>query len=162
MADNSKGGEFLAGFISAIVPLVRAASFATALSKVIGASRRGPIKGKRRFGMADNSKGGEFLAGLILGGLIGAAIGLLLAPQPGEETRAQLREKGIELKARAEELSAEARRKAEELEEAGKEVLEEQKARLEEAIEEGKEAAAEKKEELLTKLEEEKGKKAKA
>ena len=94
--------------------------------------------------MADNSKGGEFLAGFILGGLVGAAIGLLLAPQPGEETRAQLMERGIELKARAEEKMLEdARRRVEELEA-------EQADR------------AEKKEEPLTKLEKEKGKKAKA
>ena len=142
MADDSKGGEFLAGFM-------RAASFATALSKVIGVLRRGPksglrLGGERRFGMADNSKGGEFLAGFILGGLVGAAIGLLLAPQPGEETRAQLMERGIELKARAEE-----------------KMLEDARRRVEE-LEAGQADRAEKKEEPLTKLEKEKGKKAKA
>jgi gas vesicle protein len=30
---------------------------------------------------------GSFLAGVVIGGLIGAAIGLLLAPQSGEELR---------------------------------------------------------------------------
>jgi gas vesicle protein len=30
---------------------------------------------------------GSFLAGVVIGGLIGAAIGLLLAPQTGEELR---------------------------------------------------------------------------
>jgi gas vesicle protein len=39
--------------------------------------------------MSDESKGAEFLAGLIIGGLIGAAAALLLAPQPGEDTRAE-------------------------------------------------------------------------
>ena len=48
--------------------------------------------------MAGESRCGDFFAGLIIGGFIGAAIALLLAPQRGEETLAQLREKGIELK----------------------------------------------------------------
>ena len=33
---------------------------------------------------------GSFLAGLFVGGLIGAAIGLLLAPRAGEELREQV------------------------------------------------------------------------
>ena len=33
---------------------------------------------------------GSFLAGVVIGGLIGAAIGLLLAPQTGEELREQV------------------------------------------------------------------------
>ena len=33
---------------------------------------------------------GSFLAGVVIGGLIGAAIGLLLAPRTGEELREQV------------------------------------------------------------------------
>jgi gas vesicle protein len=33
---------------------------------------------------------GSFVAGLVIGGLIGAAIGLLLAPESGEEMREQV------------------------------------------------------------------------
>lgn len=33
---------------------------------------------------------GSFLAGVVIGGLIGAAIGLLIAPQTGEELREQV------------------------------------------------------------------------
>jgi gas vesicle protein len=33
---------------------------------------------------------GSFLAGVVIGGLIGAALGLLLAPQTGEELRDQI------------------------------------------------------------------------
>lgn len=101
--------------------------------------------------MANDNGSGWFVAGFIVGGLVGFAAGLLMAPQAGEETRAQLSEKGIELKGRAEEL-------AEELREKGQVVLEEQKVRIEEALAEGKEAAAKKKEELVAKLEEERGK----
>jgi gas vesicle protein len=35
---------------------------------------------------------GSFLAGLVIGGLVGAAIGLLLAPRAGEELREQVGE----------------------------------------------------------------------
>lgn len=41
---------------------------------------------------------GAFLAGFVLGGLAGAFTALLLAPQSGEETRTQIRDKSIELK----------------------------------------------------------------
>ena len=33
---------------------------------------------------------GSFLAGVVIGGLIGAALGLVLAPQTGEELRGQI------------------------------------------------------------------------
>jgi gas vesicle protein len=39
-----------------------------------------------------NSGFGSFLAGVVIGGLIGAAIGLLLAPETGEELREQVGE----------------------------------------------------------------------
>ena len=35
---------------------------------------------------------GSFLAGVVIGGLVGAAVGLLLAPQTGDQTREQLGE----------------------------------------------------------------------
>ncbi|MBN1994845.1 MAG: YtxH domain-containing protein [Anaerolineae bacterium] len=53
--------------------------------------------------MSDRSGGAEFFAGLVIGGLVGATLALLLAPQSGEETRAQIRDKSLELKGRAEE-----------------------------------------------------------
>ena len=45
-----------------------------------------------------NPKIAESFAGLIIGGLVGAALAILMAPQSGEETRAQLREKSYDLK----------------------------------------------------------------
>ena len=42
--------------------------------------------------MSGDSGFGSFVAGLVIGGLIGAAIGLLLAPESGEEMRAQVGE----------------------------------------------------------------------
>jgi len=69
---------------------------------------------------------GAFLVGFIVGGLTGAVVSLLFAPQSGEETRALIRDKSIELRdraaetaeealARAEGAAAEARARAEEL-----------------------------------------------
>jgi gas vesicle protein len=59
--------------------------------------------------MSERSSGAEFFAGLVIGGLVGATLALLLAPQSGEETRAQIRDKGLEFKGRAEEGILEAR-----------------------------------------------------
>ena len=84
---------------------------------------------------------GAFLAGVVVGGLVGAAAALLLAPQSGEETRTMIRDKSIELKgqvestasearAKAEKLAQDAKSRAEDLQKRGQILLEEQKARL--------------------------------
>jgi gas vesicle protein len=77
-----------------------------------------------------------FLAGFIVGGLVGTAVALLLAPQSGEETRAVIREKGIEIKDRtiatAEETRARAEKALEEARIRADEALEDVRARAEE------------------------------
>ena len=76
--------------------------------------------------MSDHDEFGAFLVGFIVGGLTGAVVSLLFAPQSGEETRALIKDKSIELRdkaqvsgeealARAEALAADARKRAEEL-----------------------------------------------
>ncbi|MCX6066917.1 MAG: YtxH domain-containing protein [Chloroflexi bacterium] len=76
--------------------------------------------------MSDRDEFGAFLVGFIVGGLAGAVTALLLAPQSGEETRAVIKERSIELRdkasaeaedawKRAESAALEARDKAEEL-----------------------------------------------
>lgn len=76
--------------------------------------------------MSDRDEFGAFLVGFIVGGLAGAVAALLLAPQSGEETRAIIKERSIELRdkasleaeeawKRAEEAAKEARLRAEEL-----------------------------------------------
>jgi len=63
--------------------------------------------------MSDNDSDlGSFMAGILIGGLIGAGVALLMAPQSGEETREMLRERSIELKSRAEQAASEFRTKA--------------------------------------------------
>jgi gas vesicle protein len=55
----------------------------------------------------------SFLVGLVVGGLTGAVVSLLFAPQSGEETRALIRDKSIELRDRAAESAEEALARAE-------------------------------------------------
>lgn len=47
--------------------------------------------------MADRDNFGTFLFGFLLGGITGAVVALLYAPQSGDETRAVIKEKAIEL-----------------------------------------------------------------
>jgi gas vesicle protein len=76
--------------------------------------------------MSERDEFGAFLVGFVVGGLTGAVVALLFAPQSGEETRALIKDKSIELRdkaqvsaeealARAEQLAADARLRAEEL-----------------------------------------------
>jgi len=52
--------------------------------------------------MSDN-KGGEIIGAFLVGGLIGAAIGILFAPKAGKETREQLGDWMDETKEKAKE-----------------------------------------------------------
>jgi|WetSurMetagenome_2_1015567.scaffolds.fasta_scaffold817623_1 gas vesicle protein len=92
---------------------------------------------------------GTFLAGLVLGGLVGAAMAMLLAPASGPDTRRQIREKSLELKSQAELQVEEARKRAEELQERSRVVLEEQKAKLTQAIDDVKQGASQVKTDLV-------------
>ncbi len=76
--------------------------------------------------MSERDEFGAFLVGFIVGGLTGAVAALLFAPQSGEETRAVIKERSIELRdkatseaeeawKRAESAAIDARHKAEEL-----------------------------------------------
>lgn len=47
--------------------------------------------------MSDRDNFGTFLFGFLLGGITGAVVALLYAPQSGDETRAVIKEKAIEL-----------------------------------------------------------------
>ncbi len=113
---------------------------------------------------SDNNDFGAFMAGFIIGGLVGAATALLLAPQSGEETRTIIRDKSIELKekatdtgaeararaeaalkeaqARYDEITRQAKEKTEELLQRGQVVLEEQKSKIEKSVSSSKEKKA--------------------
>jgi gas vesicle protein len=51
--------------------------------------------------MADRDEFGAFLVGFLVGAVSGAVVALLFAPQSGEETRALIGERSIELRDRA-------------------------------------------------------------
>ena len=87
--------------------------------------------------MADSdNEFGAFLSGFFIGGLVGAAVALLLAPQSGEETRTIIRDKSVEIKDKAYQSAEESRARAEQ-------ALAEARHRAEEAAEEVRQRADE-------------------
>ncbi len=110
--------------------------------------------------MNDRDDFGSFLAGFAIGGLVGAVISLLFAPQSGNETRTVIREKAYEIRDKAEdayddtyakaeaaasqarikleELAHLSKDKASELVDKGQVVLEEQREKLSDALSKAK------------------------
>lgn len=75
--------------------------------------------------MSDNNNDFlTFFAGMVIGGLVGAATALLLAPQSGEEIRTQIRDRSIELKDKAVEVGQDMQLRAEKALEDTREQLE--------------------------------------
>ncbi len=100
--------------------------------------------------MSEPSNVGGFMAGMVIGGLAGAGTMLLLAPQSGRRTRADIHQKGIELRdqtvenvenkmsearVKAREITAPARRQVKELQHRGQEIIDEQRDRVTTAVE---------------------------
>jgi gas vesicle protein len=118
--------------------------------------------------MSDRDEFGAFLIGFMVGGLAGALTALLLAPQSGEETRALIKEKSIELADRAgetvddaygkaeqaaieartrfDELAKLTRDRGQELAQHGQVLLEEQRAKISEVLPKRSKAEAKKSE----------------
>ena len=93
----------------------------------------------------EGGNAGGFLAGMVIGGLAGAGTALLLAPESGKRTRADIQHKGMalrdetvetventmaEARIKARQITAPARRQAKELKYRGQEILEEQRERM--------------------------------
>ncbi|MBI4498579.1 MAG: YtxH domain-containing protein [Chloroflexi bacterium] len=97
-----------------------------------------------------------FWSGMVIGGAIGTAVGLLLAPRPGAETREQLLGATGAWRSRADTLMAQGldeqmatlRETFEEVREILREAVAEGREVLREAIEEGRQASARTAEEL--------------
>lgn len=87
--------------------------------------------------MSDRDDFGAFLVGFVVGGLTGAVVALLFAPQSGEETRTVIKEKSIELRDKAAKEAEAVLAKAESL-------TSEAKTRGKEALEGVKKAVAKK------------------
>jgi gas vesicle protein len=77
-------------------------------------------------------KSGEFLGGILLGALIGAALGLLFAPEAGDELRQQIKDRAGDYKDKAVE-------KGSQLLEKGKEVAREKKEQIAASMRHGEE-----------------------
>ncbi|RPH29755.1 YtxH domain-containing protein [bacterium] len=77
--------------------------------------------------------------GFVVGGLIGAALGILYAPKSGKETREGIQHSAEELLERAKEQFDEAARKIEQLAHWEKELYAEKKGKVKKALEAGAE-----------------------
>lgn len=98
--------------------------------------------------------GGGFLSGMIFGGLIGAGLGLFLAPRSGKETMEMLRTRGEELRDQmntglddarqsAEHLVTDVSAKVDTLQQRGRDMVLENKERIERTAAAVKETAKE-------------------
>lgn len=83
-------------------------------------------------------KGFGFVGGFVLGGLIGAAVALLLAPSSGEDTRAQIRYEGNELIDRGQQYGEDRVHEAQQMVKQGKKSVSEAQTRFGEAVVEQK------------------------
>jgi gas vesicle protein len=108
-----------------------------------------------------NNSGLGFASGLIIGGLIGAAVAIVLAPQSGEETRDLIRGKAHEFKGKAMDLASDLRDRASDLADnlrsqaddlgkRGREAFDNVRTQFNDAVESGKKAARTKREEIET------------
>ncbi|MFM7442059.1 MAG: YtxH domain-containing protein [Snowella sp.] len=91
--------------------------------------------------MSEKGNGGTFVAGIVVGGLIGTAIGLLVAPRSGEETRRILKKSADALPEIAEDLSSSIQLHADRFSASARGNWQETLVRLKEAIAAGVEAS---------------------
>jgi len=75
-------------------------------------------------------KGKEFLGGILIGAIVGAAVGLLLAPQSGEETREVIKE-------RARDISGKVKDGSQQLLDSSRDLLEQGKSQFSEVLKRG-------------------------
>ena len=91
---------------------------------------------------------GSLILGFFIGGLVGAGVALLLAPQPGTETRQKIKELAGNVKEKATECAEKVKGQVTSTVGKGKEIVEEKKSLVTAAVEAGKEAYQKEKEKL--------------
>lgn len=84
--------------------------------------------------------GAAVALGFILGGVLGASLALLYAPESGRRTRERLRDLAADVRDKTIDMSEEFRDKAEDVLERGREVFEEKKSVLSAAVQAGRDA----------------------
>jgi gas vesicle protein len=96
------------------------------------------IEDKKLTGKGGNNMASDdIIKGFIIGGLIGAGLGILYAPKSGKETREQIRNSAREALETAKTQYEEAYKKIEELTTHNKEVIADKKERLKKALNAG-------------------------
>jgi len=91
---------------------------------------------------------GSTILAFFIGGLVGAGVALLLAPQSGKETRQKIKELADDAKEKATQYAEEVKSKVTSAVGKGKELVEEKKSLITTAVEAGKEAYVKEKEKL--------------
>ena len=86
----------------------------------------------------NNNTGFGFIGGFLLGGVVGAAIALMMAPASGEETRDELRAEGLALKHRGQEFGDDQTRQAKKMVKHAQKDITKAQARVGDAIQERK------------------------
>ena len=89
---------------------------------------------------------GSLLLSFLLGGVVGAGLALLLAPQSGQETRRKIKELADDIKEKTDEYIGEAKHKVTAAIDEGKGYYDEKRSLLKSAIDAGKEAYEKEKE----------------
>ncbi|PKL51998.1 MAG: hypothetical protein CVV37_03430 [Nitrospira bacterium HGW-Nitrospira-1] len=94
----------------------------------------------------DGYSSGSVLLSFLLGGVVGAGLALLFAPQSGRETRQKIMDLTEEAKKKSTESAHQAKEKISSMVEEGKGFYDEKKSILKSAVEAGKEAYEKEKE----------------
>jgi len=89
---------------------------------------------------------GSLLLSFLLGGVVGAGLALLVAPQSGEETRRKIKELADDIKDKTNEYIKEAKDKVNTVADEGKGYYDEKKSLIKAAIDAGKDAYEKEKE----------------
>jgi gas vesicle protein len=89
---------------------------------------------------------GSVLLSFLLGGVVGAGLALLFAPQSGRETRQKIKDLRDEVKDKTTDYVRQAKEKAASIVDDGREYYDEKKSILKSAVEAGKEAYEKEKE----------------
>ncbi len=98
-------------------------------------------------------RGGSGIGSFIIGALVGAGVALLFAPQSGEETQDEIRERAKKLRASAEGRVREAQQRLEERLDVAREGVQSRLEGVKEAVQAGRDAATDARDELERKLE---------
>ena len=93
---------------------------------------------------------GSIFLSFLLGGIVGAAVALLLAPESGRDTRHKIKEFAGDMKDKVRDYAGDVKGKVTTTIEKGKDLYEEKKSSITKAVEAGREAYEKEKERLST------------